>query len=108
MANNRWRLIRKLDWGQIIDPLDGSLVGWHARHYKNDKRDRYRRWKRASKQGKLPYHAKLGKDIKAVHGGHVTKIQSGRYGDFKGEVIVRKDKDGEINGYYEDNRDDLD
>lgn len=43
MANDRWRVLRKVQWKQVIDPLDGSYVGWRARHHKNDKRDRYRR-----------------------------------------------------------------
>ena len=98
MANDRWRVLRKVQWKQVIDPLDGSYVGWHARHHKNDKCDRYRRWKRASKQGKLPYHAKFGEDIKAVHGGKVTV--SDFYSIWGGDTVVTKSKgSGTINIY---------
>lgn len=72
MANNRWRLVRKLKWGQEIDPWDGSYVGWHARHHKNDKRDRYRMKKRGINAG-ADFGAKVEKPIIAVHGGRVQK-----------------------------------
>lgn len=72
MANNRWRLISKLNWGQLIDPLDGSLVGWHARHHRNDKRNRYRLKKRGIHSG-IDFSEKPSRTIRAVHGGYVVR-----------------------------------
>lgn len=71
MANNRRRLINKLNWGQIIDPLDGSYAGWHARHHKNDKRNRYRLKKRGINSG-IDFSAKPSETIRAVHGGYMV------------------------------------
>lgn len=76
VVNNRWRSIRKSNWGQLVDPLDGSYVGWHTRHHKNDKRDRHRLKKRGINTG-IDFSKKSGRTIQAVHRGHIV----GEWGD---------------------------